>query len=205
MNDNENKIAYLIAAITDTQELIRFIDTKSAAVVSVLGAYIVGFFTTLEKTVKYWNQFPCVFWMFWVLFLASLILSITITVRIIRPTFNPTDNIKMDGESLPELPFFLGPNDYGNDSLWLMTNSSAYKLKQDYKSFKQSVSTSDSNKIVESLSFELLKISFIRNIKNDRFNRLLWFLLGVTITFFIFYISFLHHTQVIASALHNSK
>jgi len=49
----ENKINFLNNAISDAQELIRFTDTKTAIVITILGGYIVAFFSNLEKIVQY--------------------------------------------------------------------------------------------------------------------------------------------------------
>ena len=58
----EKKITFLTAAITDAQELIRFIDTKTAIVITILGAYIVAIFSVLDKIISNYNLFSLMFW-----------------------------------------------------------------------------------------------------------------------------------------------
>ena len=57
----ENKINFLSLAISDAQELIRFIDTKTAIVITILGSYIVSFFVSLDKIAQYSDYYSCFF------------------------------------------------------------------------------------------------------------------------------------------------
>src|SRR5574343_495856 len=93
MNDTSSKISFLSNAIADAQELIRFCDTKTAIVITILGSYIFAFFSNIEKIVKYSSGYSYGFWILLSLFLLFLILCIVLTTRIIKPTNNPIDNI----------------------------------------------------------------------------------------------------------------
>jgi len=186
----ENKIDFLKTAISDAQELIRFIDTKTAIVVTILGAYLVSFFASLDKIIEYSFGYSCWFWFFLTSFFVFLTLCIIVTARIIRPTNNPLDNINFGGATNPTLKFFVTPNDYSKGFLHPFVNSKVFKLKENFETYIEQLRTSTDNDIVNSLTLELFKISFIRNIKNDRFNTLLWFLVVTTISFFAAYLFF---------------
>ena len=184
----ENKINFLSTAISDAQELIRFIDTKTTVVITILGAYIVAFFSVLDKIISNFSLYANGFIFSLFVFLILLILTILITVRIIKPTNNPVENIKLgDNTNIPSLQFYISPNDYSKDNFFAFRNSKKFKLS---KTLKQYLSVLNENEIIDSLSFELLKVSYIRNVKSDRFNTLMWFLFFTTISFFISYIYF---------------
>ncbi len=204
-NLNDQKINYLTTALADTQELIRFIDAKTAIVVTIIGAYIIGAFSVLDKIVMFCDKFSCSFWLTFFGFCVFLIFSILITTKIIKPTDNPYDNIILDEEEkkvIPRIPFYIAPNVYKNKWKILFENNKSYKLKQNFSGLKDSLKTATSDDLIDSLSFELLKVSFIRNIKNDRFNVLLIALILTTILFFSFYIIYSHELFIIQ--LHKS-
>ncbi len=182
----ENKISFLSSAIADTQELIRFIDTKTTVVITILGAYIVAFFSVLNIIITNYAFYSNGFLVSIVVFLLLLFLTILVTVRIIKPTNNPVENIKLGSNTnIPSLQFYVSHNDYFKDDFFAFCNSKKFRLS---KTLKEYISELDNSQIVASLTFELLKVSYIRNLKNDRFNVLMWFLFFTTITFFISYI-----------------
>jgi hypothetical protein len=192
---NDQKINYLISAIADAQELIRFIDAKTAIVITIIGAYFIGIFSILDKIVKYCDKFSGPFWVTLSIFVVFLILSILVTARIIKPTDNPLTNIKLDVEekkTIPNIPFYLGPNKYKKKWTIFYKNDKSNKLEQDFSGFKNSLKIAKAEDLIDTLSLELLKVSFIRNIKNDLFNKLIIFLLITTVLFFGFYIIFSH-------------
>ena len=191
--EKEHQITFLSIAISDTQELIRFIDTKTAIVITILGSYLVCFFVSMDKIVQYSEYYSFGFWFFLTIFSLLLIACILITTRIIKPTNNPIDNIDISLEAKPNLKFYLAPN----KQTWsfIFHNSSKFKLQENFDAYYQLINNCDENEVTKSLTFELFKISFIRNIKNERFNWLLKFLIITTIVFLIDYLFFSIETQ----------
>ena len=59
--------------------------------------------------------------------------------------------------------------------------------------------------IINSLVLELEKVSYIRNIKNDRFNVLLCLLFAITILFIISYLFFIIETQTTIDILEKTS
>lgn len=192
-NKIENKIAFLTLAITDTQELIRFTDTKTAIVITILSSYIVSFFIALDKLIAYYQYYSWQFLFFLILFLVTLIICIITTSRIINPTNNPTENINLGSDTKPVLPFFIAPNKHSLG--FQFYNSKKHKLKLNLELFHTQINTALDNDIIKSLSYELLKVSFIRNIKNERFNFLIQCLTINTLLFFIAYSFYSIETQ----------
>lgn len=191
----EKKIDFLKTAISDAQALIQFTDSKTAVAITILSAYVVSFFTVIDKIVKYSWGYSAYFWFLLFLFFLLLVLCIIVTARIIKPTNNPADNINFESSVKPNLIFFLAPNAYVKDSFYFFYNSKKFKLKEDFETYLKQILTASEEDILKSLTFELLKVSYIRNIKNDRFHVLLWLLLGTTISFFICYFIFSIETQ----------
>lgn len=191
----ENKIDFLKTSISDTQELIRFTDSKTAIVITILGAYVVAFFTSIEKIIKYSYDYSLWFWLFLILFVALLVICVLVTTRIIKPTNNPLKNIKLGSEQLPSLKFYLALNEYSKNEIFYLKNSDEFKLSESFETYIGQIKTTTDEDIIKSLTLELFKVSYIRNIKNDRFNILLKLLLLTTITFAIAYFFYSKETQ----------
>ncbi|MFN4027710.1 MAG: hypothetical protein ACK4IZ_09710 [Flavobacterium sp.] len=182
----EKKITFLNAAIVDAQELIRFIDTKTAIVITILGSYLVAIFTILDKIIFNSNLFSSLFWFLISLFTVLLIICIVITARIIYPTNNPQKNIVLGNMQVPTLQFYLPMNEY-DSNLFPFFNSEKFRLSTTLESYSSQLKNKN---IIQSLTYELLKISYIRNVKNDRFKVLIYFLIITTFIFFASYIIF---------------
>lgn len=204
MGATETKISFLTSAITDAQELIRFCDTKTAIVITILGSYLVAFFSIVDKIVENSSYYSYWFWFILTLFLVFLILCIAVTTRIIKPTNNPTDNINFGGQPSPKIKFFLAPNNYSNDCLYQISNSGKFKLEENFKDYSEKFSGATNEDIISSLTLELFKVSYIRNIKNDRFNTLMWLLVGTTILFITAYLFYNIETHQISEYLKSS-
>lgn len=200
MRDNtEKKIEFLYTAINDTQQIINFIDTKTAFAVTIIGSIIVGLITTLETTIKYF-----IFYNFWLyitffLLLVHLILSIWVITRIIKPTNNPFDNLKFDSNKKFKIKFFIAKNKYRVGFPFF--NSNRHKLDENFNEYSNSIKKISNLELFDVLTLELFKVSFIRNIKNDRFNYLITLLIITTIIFFIHYLLYLSQTDKIKSIL----
>ena len=197
----DKKFDFLYSAIADAQELIRFIDTKTAVAITILAAYVVASFSAIEKVVEYHSYYSYWFWLFLFAFIILFACCIIVTVRIIRPTNNPKDNINFGGASEPHLKYFLTPNDYSKGYFHPFSNSSVFKLKENYKTYINQLSGVKEEDIVNTLTFELFKASFIRNIKNDRFDILLSLLVATTISFLVAYLFYMIENQQISECL----
>jgi len=194
MSSQISKFEYLKFAIEDAQEIIRFIDAKTAFAVSVIGAYIVGIISMIEKIVKYLDSYSILFWIMFSSFLILLVFATITTTRIIKPTNNPSENINLNGLAEPNLPFYLAGNTY---SSWFFRFINCYtdKHKHDFKGYLDKLNPVTDESIIQTLTFELLKVSYIRNLKNDRFNFLLTILIISSLLFISFYIMYNVETQ----------
>lgn len=195
----EKKIEFLYSAISDAQELIKFIDTKTAVAITIIGSIIVGLFTTLETTLNYFCFYSCWFHFLFFSLIILLVVCIWVTTRIIKPTNNPKDNLQIDPTKVFKLKFFIPVNKYRFG--FPFYNSDKHKLDEKFSDYSTSISNLTELEIIDILTLELFKVSYIRNIKNDRFNHLVTFLILTTIVFFTEYVLYLSQTNDIKTIL----
>jgi|WetSurMetagenome_2_1015567.scaffolds.fasta_scaffold193351_2 hypothetical protein len=188
----ENKIEFLYQSISDTQDIIKFLETKTAFATSITGLIIVTFCSTFETVLKHLNDLNFLFWLLFIIVGLLIIICIWIAVISIKSVSDPKTNIKIKDEDLSELEFFLSKNEYKKQkNAFPFYNSKHFKLTKSYDSYLKTLSESDDEELIRVLSFELLKVSFIRNLKNDRFKVLIWLLLTTSVVFCIYYIDYL--------------
>lgn len=184
----EDQLAYLYAAISDAQSLINFIDTKTAGGITIMGLFLASIFGMLEDLLSYAYWFSLFHWISLGLTLLCLFLCLIVVARILKPTINPEANISK--EDAPSLKFFLAQNKYDHGKIgkfiYPYYNSSEFKLAESLISYTTSLTKAKSEEIGKSLAFELLKLNFIRNIKNDRFHFLFKLLIVTTVFFMAF-------------------
>jgi hypothetical protein len=185
------KKEFLYAAIQDAQELIRFTDTKTAIGITVIAAYVATLFSMTENLVKYACCFDALLWLSLTVTFCLILICLVITARIIRPTNNPLENIK-NQSGVPDLKFYLAPNEYPGLSkiTFPFWNTKSYKLSESLDTFLQNLGAANDDTIEKVLSVELLKVNYIRNIKNDRFTILFNTILITSISFLIFYVHY---------------
>lgn len=183
-NNNEHKINFLTSAITDAQELIRFIEAKTAIAITIIGAYFVTFISFFPSVVENYTFLSFWFCLWQIVFLIVSALTIHIMLRVIMPSNNPVYNLNITPEEIPSITYYLGANKYQN---WtgLFRNSHKSKLAIKHHDCYNSILSADDYQVINSLSFELEKVSFIRNLKSDRFKLMIKMLLVNTIAFCI--------------------
>ena len=138
LKDPEEKINFLTNAISESQELIRYTETKTAVAITLISAYTIGVFTMAEKVIRFHYMFDMLFWGSLIGFSVGLLLSIVIITRIILHTTSPIENIKGVSESIPKLKYFLSPNENKN-ILYPILNSSRYKLNTNFSRYLKSI------------------------------------------------------------------
>ena len=200
MND-QIKIDFLKAAISDAQELIRFTDNKTALATTVVGALIVGVFSIVENTVRYFYYWPFIFWILYLFTAIGIVICLWIIARIIKPTENPLGNINLSDKNKTTVPFYLAPNTYSKDNNlgYVFANSNTYKLANSVDTYIDALNAATEQEIVKSLTIELHKVSFIRNIKNDRFHALVKVVLLTTLIFIAMIVCYHFKLQMFSS------
>jgi hypothetical protein len=196
-NETELKIDFLKTAISDTQELIRYTENKAAFIITILGGMLVYYFSFLNEICNNYEILGKWFWATTTLFFTFYSICIIILVKLIKPIIVPIDNLIIENVNKPKLIFFLGKNNYGKSKFIVFRNSKEFKLDMNFEDYFNTLLTSSSDSILKTLTFEVFKLSYIRNIKNDRFNILIKFLI-YTVFFFVITIIFFNLTVEIS-------
>jgi len=179
--DHAARLAFLYKALDDNQATIRFLDTKAAFGVAVLSG-MVGTATLQLKTYFPLSEQPQLRLLLFLLFSVAALLAALLATRLIFPTVNPTKNIRMPEGLRP--PFFIA--ELANKS-WLSCLFSGprfCKLKETHAAYLDSMARANQADLLAVMSAEVLKVSFIRQIKA---NRLRWFtgFLGTSAVLFV--------------------
>jgi hypothetical protein len=189
-NESNNKFNFLITAIKDSQELIRFLDYKTAFILTIVSGYFIAIFSTIEKVIKYCSYFSCFFWLIYFLIIMLLSICILIILRIFKPTISPKENINIGDNKIPLPSFFITKINYNNSFFSYFFNSKKDILSKSFSEYKKEILNTSENDILDSLSFELLKVSFIRTLKEDRLNALLFVFIISTVFVALYFIVF---------------
>jgi len=192
--ENEKKIEFLYNAISDAQDLIKYIESKTAIIIAILTGYIATFFFSLEKIIKYDEYWSCAFWICFLSFIISLSITLWIVGRLVFPIRNPIANIKINNSQISNIQYFLAKNLYHSKWAFPFFNSKRNKLEKDYSTYLTEIGSLSDEILIQSLIQELLKISYIRNIKNDRFRILVTFVIITSILFIVLLL--LYHFQL---------
>jgi hypothetical protein len=155
--DLYNRLHFLHWAIDDTQNTIRFLDTKAAFCVTLVsGMVAVALEHPLTSHVARYILFP--------IFITVVACSVMVCLRVIFPTIIPHG-----AGSAPALPrFFIGHN---KAHTWIKTtlrNPRRNILSETHESHRETLHASDDIALLDSMSQTLVVLSFIRQVKSDR-------------------------------------
>lgn len=186
------KLNFLYKAIEDAQQAIRFIDTKASILFLFFGIFVSMIGTGLPTYAKYYWHMPRslqqLFVVMIVIFLFFVTVSIVLAIKVIFPRSNPSQHIKT--ASMPKEIFYI----YKLNSDWkdcfidrnktmLQTSFEDYFAK--YKEMK------DEFDIEKELIHELLKVSYIRELKIMRLRKAVMFGIGaIFISLILVYLHF---------------
>lgn len=166
--ENMNKIDILKDLIQDTQETIRFIESKTSIIIAIIGAILIYYLQDINNIIKYFYSFSCANYFFFILVLISNIFNVFILFKLIFPLNNPISKIPSLYNKFPNL--YLSKENL---------NPPKPKLKSFHESF------SDDLNIEKALELEYIKTSYIRNIKLNLYKILV---VGVLIQLLFFII-----------------
>lgn len=164
---------FIYNAINDTQETIRFTDTKSGAVIVVSMGLIAGVITLIDKYYKLLNQLtvlPKVITILGIIYFSvCLFISLILSLRSINPANNPNDHINIgDWSDWPNIKYYLSglsPSMRWEDYLWELKD---LKFSISASEYYKSMEGSEDPDILKSLTIELLKLSYIKEKKMQR-------------------------------------
>ena len=198
--ESNKRIEYLYNAIKETQDLIKFTESKIAFIIGLLSAYFALILLTAETIIKYYIEFSWLLLIIYFLTLISLVICVWITIRIIFPIKDPQHTIDIIADEFPKTKFYLAPNRY-KTIFYPFVNSPRDRLTISFNNYLSQIKNMDEDELIKVLSFELMKISFIRNIKNDRLKWLVVFLVISSIGLIAVYI--LYHVELYRISISN--
>lgn len=170
--DDKNKLDFLYKAIDDTQNTIRFTDTKAGVVIAFWTLVINIFIRTKNEWFNFLfsienksEQFLIT--IFIITMFYFFIKSIWLSYLTLVPRINPKKQINtkdFDAEGL----FFLAETTPEIKGKYLYGNYKNLQIKESAKDYHDKISLLDNIAIEKELVLELQKISLIRNVKIAR-------------------------------------
>ena len=170
-----SRLQFLYNAVEDTQNTIRFIDTKAAFCVTLLSGMTAG---ALQVT---HSRHPILHDIVFIVFLCAVGLCLLICMRVIFPVIKPhSAPSPHPGRPLPK--FFIHQS---RSHHWLrhtFSNTVDDVLCDDHNSYTAAVTASSDEDLVTAMCDELLMVSLIRQIKSDRLHTAMYSLvLGIVL------------------------
>jgi len=190
----DQKISFLYKAIDDAQAIIRMVDTKAGAVIA-FWTVIITIITKLGCEVivsDLWMKSDIIGVLIILLAGVCVLNSIYLALMTVLPLNAPVYHVENDIPISPKESFYLFSMNPNIEGSLLYFNSKKPKLGLSRGTYEKILSQLNNRKdIISELSYELLKVSFIRNMKLSRINRslqsiLYFFLLAIFFFAYIF-------------------
>jgi hypothetical protein len=169
-----NRLYFLYKVIEDTQATIRFLDTKAAFCVTLVsGMAAVGLQKPLhhEQTMREHVLVS--------IFLAVVILTLLVCLRVIFPTIKPSGSFGAPAEP----KFYIGHNKAHHWIKHTMSNRIDNILSETHDSYFPAVNTAEDADLLASLVDTVLMTALIRQVKSDRLHTALFLLMGSVFLF----------------------
>ena len=203
--ENENKLLSIQFLISECQETIKYIETKATISITVIAAFIVAIFEKIDLIITNFNKYDTTTIILLSILGILIIISVSVLVSIINPIQNPSKSIQEVDEEVEMIKIYFPKNKYGNKILSIFKiNNEKDSLNYSFSKFIKNLK-SDEKTIINSFSFELFKLSFIRNIKKDRLAFLIKIIIVTSIIFFATYTKLTKSNEIIKQQNENVK
>jgi hypothetical protein len=181
MDENERTqvLTFLYKIIDDNQATIRFLDTKAAFGIAILGA--VANKLLEPDQIRASSSHGAVVDILWVALILLVILSAFLGFRTIFPVINPAANVSLPDKLEPK--FFI--SEFGRRGILRLFSSHKRHstLKTTHAEYSAAVEGATIGELQAVTAAEVLKLSFIRQLKTDR---LQWFTRAMIATVILF-------------------
>lgn len=171
-SEYDSRLNFLYRVTDDTQNTIRFLDTKAAFCVTLLSGMVAG---ALQRPIPAHGLHRLLF----VAFMALTILSIMVCLRVIFPTIKPSASIF--GSRGPK--FFIGHNRAHHWILHTIRDRVGDVLSETHKSYVKTMTDTTDYDLLNSMCDEVLMVALIRQVKSDRLHAAM-FCLAATVLLF---------------------
>ena len=168
-----SRLEFLYKAVEDTQNTIRFIDTKAAFCVTLLSGMVAGALQGTRIFHFYAHEF------IFIAFFATIGLSLLICLRVIFPVIKP--HSAPSPRPLPK--FFIHQHKSHHWMRHTFSNSVDDVLCDDHDSYTRTLGAASDADLVTAMCDELLMVSLIRQIKSDRLHTAMFSLAFAVVLF----------------------
>ena len=164
-----NRLYFLYKVIEDTQATIRFLDTKAAFCVTLVSGMAA---VALQKPLH--GQPTLGDKIIISIFLAVVILTLLVCLRVIFPTIKPSGS-----HGKPADPkFYIGHNKAHHWIKHTVYNSVGPVLSENHETYMRALAAADDSHLECSLADTVLMTALIRQVKSDRLHAALFCLVG---------------------------
>jgi hypothetical protein len=163
-NDTVQKLAFLYKIIDDNQATIRFLDTKAAFGIALLGA-IIGKVLDREQLIAFVTHGILILLIF-IAFAVLVIISAVIGFRTVFPTVDPKDNVTFPDNLEPK--FFIANFKPKGFLRYFSSNKKFAMLATTHAAYCSALEKANAENLMKIAAAEVLKLSFIRQLKTDR-------------------------------------
>jgi hypothetical protein len=174
--EHSSRLEFLYKAVEDTQNTIRFIDTKAAFCVTLLSGMAAGVLqghrephTDMQKALL-------------AVFLLAVAFSLLVCLRVIFPVIKPhSDHSLHTTRTIPK--FFISHHPSHHWIRHTLSSSVDDVLCEDRGSYTAALSGAEDQDLLLAMCDEVLMISLIRQIKSDRLHAAMYSLAGTIVLF----------------------
>jgi len=167
-----NRLHFLHWAIDDTQNTVRFLDTKAAFCVTLLSGMVA---VALEHPPTGFLVRHILF----PIFILTIACSVMASMRVIFPTIIPHGSVRP-----PATPkFFIGHKKVHHWVRHTIRNPRTNILSEDHSTYLESLHAANDNSLLDSMAETVVALSFIRQIKSDRLHFAMYSLAAAILLF----------------------
>jgi hypothetical protein len=174
-------LTFLYKIIDDNQATIRFLDTKAAFAIAVLGA-MVGKILDSDELVVLTSHGPFISSVA-AFFALLMIFAAFLGYMTVFPMVNPAENVSVPDHLAPK--FFISKFSRKSPLRFFVSGKNAAMLETTHEEYCAALKITDAEMIESIAAAEVLKLSFIRQLKTDRLSALAK-VLTLTVFLFIF-------------------
>ncbi|SEL79616.1 DUF3307 domain-containing protein [Paenibacillus sp. OK003] len=170
----KHKMDLIQKAIDDTQNTIRFTDTKAAAIIGFWGIISTILIRTADSWTLWLQNFQLsipnlVISLILVLMIFFLVKSVSLAYLVVVPKTNPIKHVQTGDRSAHEL-YFISKLNKPLSGRRLYRVAEDIQLEESTENYYNKIKGLDTNELMRELVIELQKVSFIRSVKVDRAN-----------------------------------
>lgn len=178
LRENDNRLTFLYNLISDTQETIRFIDTKAGFCVTLLTAMMAAGFSSLGPA----HHSGTLHMALQGAFALTTLFTLIVCIRVIFPTVHLQGTFSANG---PASPLFFLPHDPKRSRWKSLLDNRTNPLGIKHDDFSSSVLGASDTDLVQSLCDDVIVVSAIRTLKSDRLHVAI---VGLSVTIALFFL-----------------